>query len=469
MRTIPPAAALLAALSLGGCYGQPIDAETSQAVAELQVIPAGVGCLRVVFRAPGATADTTRNFAVTPGQPATLTLGYLAPGAYSFRANAYNTACGSVGANTVAPWVGEPVSVTLTPGFASHIALTLRPNVATTGAVDFLQPVRTLYGGRDSDTTYAVLQDGTVRAWGRNAEGQVGDGTTIHRTGPRVVVGLSNPLQIAASYAYACATTSNSGLHCWGAYGRLLADDYTASSLVPTANADVEPDALAAGAAHLCGRFNGLVRCWRSVETLNGGAEVAAETFATANEQGTFWGDAGLVWLTSNGTLMRSNFYAPGVGAELLRQRVTAFALSSSGYCALAVNGAVYCAGDGGRGELGTSGSLFVPLNSPVATSVRDATALTAGNAHFCALRADRTVVCWGLNITGTLGAGLDHDIAWTPVPVPLTDVVQITAGRFHTCALRGDGSVWCWGLNDAGQLGDGTTVSRFSPVRVQF
>lgn len=469
MRTLRPAAALLSALSLVGCYGQPLGDETGQSVAEIQVIPTGVGCLRVVFRAPGATADTTRSFGVTPGQPASLSLGVLAPGSYSFRASAFGVACGSVTNATVAGWVGEPVAVTVTPGLAAHIALTLRPNVATTGAVDFVQPVRALYAGRDSDTTYAVLQDGTVRAWGNNALGQVGDGTTLHRTTPRVVVGLTSPLQIAAANAYACAATSNSGLHCWGAYGRLLADDYTASSLVPNANADVEPDALAAGASHLCGRFNGRVRCWRSVETLNGGAEVDAETFATANEQGTGWGDAGLVWLSASGLLMRSDYAAPGVQSELLRQRVTAFTLFTGGYCALAVDGSVRCAGDGGRGELGTTASLYTPLNTPVLADVRDATALTAGNAHVCALRADRTVVCWGLNIAGALGAGLDSDVAWTPVEVPLTDVTQIAAGRFHTCALRADGSVWCWGLNAQGQLGDGTTVSRFRPVRVQF
>lgn len=468
MRTLRSSAALLGALSLVGCFGQPLGEETDQSVAELQVIPAGVGCLRVVFRAPGATADTTRSFGVTPGQPASLNLGVLAPGSYSFRASAFGVACGSVTNSTVAGWVGDPVAVTVAPGFAAHVALTLRPNVATTGAVDFIQPVRAIYAGRDSDTTYAVLQDGTVRAWGSNGLGQVGDGTTLNRTSPRVVVGLNNPLQIAATAAYACAAAAG-GLRCWGEYGRLLADDFSSSSLVPNANPDVEPDALAASSGHLCGRFNGRVRCWRSVETLNGGAEVRAESFATANELVTPWGDAGLVWTDAHGTMLRSNYAAPGVQSELLRWRVTTFAMFSGGYCALAVDGSVRCAGDGGAGQLGSAASLNTPLNTPVLADVRDATALAAGDRHVCALRADRTVVCWGLNIFGAIGAGFDSEIAWLPVAVPLTDVTQIVAGRLHTCALRGDGSVWCWGLNAAGQLGDGTTVSRFRPVRVQF
>ena len=36
-----------------------------------------------------------------------------------------------------------------------------------------------------------------------------------------------------------------------------------------------------------------------------------------------------------------------------------------------------------------------------------------------------------------------------------------------HTCALLADHTVRCWGLNDFGQLGDGTTTMRLTPVAV--
>ena len=48
-----------------------------------------------------------------------------------------------------------------------------------------------------------------------------------------------------------------------------------------------------------------------------------------------------------------------------------------------------------------------------------------------------------------------------------LSGVVRVAADIFHTVALKADGTVMAWGLNDYGQLGDGTTTQRLSPVAV--
>jgi alpha-tubulin suppressor-like RCC1 family protein len=58
-------------------------------------------------------------------------------------------------------------------------------------------------GGRDHGL--AVLTDGTVRAWGANTYGQLGDGTTTRRTTPVPVPGLTGIETVTAGRAYSAA------------------------------------------------------------------------------------------------------------------------------------------------------------------------------------------------------------------------------------------------------------------------
>jgi hypothetical protein len=58
---------------------------------------------------------------------------------------------------------------------------------------------------------------------------------------------------------------------------------------------------------------------------------------------------------------------------------------------------------------------------------------VTTGMRHSCAIKKDRTVVCWGYNGVGQLGA-------------PSGTFSQISGGILHTCGIRTDGTVTCWG-----------------------
>jgi alpha-tubulin suppressor-like RCC1 family protein len=100
---------------------------------------------------------------------------------------------------------------------------------------------------------------------------------------------------------------------------------------------------------------------------------------------------------------------------------------------------------------------------------LEDVTQISVAITHSCALMADASVRCWGLNKDGQLGDGT-REPRDRPTPVVgLTDVVSVAAAIAATCALRRDGSVLCWGDNEYGQLGDGTTTSRDTPTPVAF
>ena len=130
---------------------------------------------------------------------------------------------------------------------------------------------------------------------------------------------------------------------------------------------------------------------------------------------------------------------------------------SGSNTCAVLASGVVDC--------WGTGASVRTPLAvQGITTAVQVAT----GGGHTCALLAGGTVRCWGAGSDGQLGNG-QFGPAYSPVPVAVKGIAtatQISAGGRHSCALLADGTVSCWGLNSgprrsSERLPRGTPLSR--------
>lgn len=66
----------------------------------------------------------------------------------------------------------------------------------------------------------ALMADGTVWSWGLNANGQLGDGTTISRTNAARVQGLTGVVSIAAGADYSVAVRNDGSVWAWGANER---------------------------------------------------------------------------------------------------------------------------------------------------------------------------------------------------------------------------------------------------------
>ena len=75
--------------------------------------------------------------------------------------------------------------------------------------------------------------------------------------------------------------------------------------------------------------------------------------------------------------------------------------------------------------------------------------AVSAGEAHSCAVDALGRVSCWGRNDVGQLGIG-----TWGPAPATIPrqvsqgseEFASVELGKLHTCALTTDREILCWG-----------------------
>jgi alpha-tubulin suppressor-like RCC1 family protein len=77
-----------------------------------------------------------------------------------------------------------------------------------------LNDVVAVAGG--SQHSLALLKDGTIRAWGTNQSGQIGDGTTVTRKTPVPVVGVRNAVAIAANGTISAALLADGTVMTWG-------------------------------------------------------------------------------------------------------------------------------------------------------------------------------------------------------------------------------------------------------------
>ena len=276
--------------------------------------------------------------------------------------------------------------------------------------------------------TCAIRADRTVACWGRNATGQLGDGTLADKALPTAVPGLTGAAALAAGHQHTCAALADGRVACWGDVNGLL------PAVVPGLTGVV---AISAGHFHTCAvRSDGSVACWGA----NDGGQLGDGTTVARPSPITVPGLAGAV--------------AVAAGRDFT--------------CAARADGSAACWGRNLYGQLGSGNT--VDSTSPVAVvGLADVTALAASQnyGHGCALKADHTLACWGLNSWGQLGDGSQSNHT-SPNPVPgLTGVVGVATGTVHTCATRNDGSVACWGSDLNHQLGDGGSSSRTSPFTV--
>ncbi len=349
-------------------------------------------------------------------------------------------------------------------------------------------PIVALSAG--ASATCVLRRDGGVTCWGRNDDGELGDGTLTPRSSGVRVSGLDDAIAIAAGARHACAVRTDGTVVCWGADDSgQLGDGGGGDQLTPIAVPGVAgATAVVAGAEFSCALLaDRSAVCWGDdsdgeigdgaagptpraptpVMGLSGARSLSAHwqhTCAVISGGAVVcWGSNSTGQLGDGTTTDRAQPVAvPGLA------NVVAVATGLSHSCAMSA-GAIHCWGDDSQGQLGSNPNgatapVLQPLLVPI---VIDPIAIAVGAQHSCAVRLSGQILCWGQNSSGQLGEGSMSSLA-EPVPVTgLEGGVAVTAGATFSCGETGDGAIFCWGDDHYGQLGTGNDVVRPLPTTV--
>jgi alpha-tubulin suppressor-like RCC1 family protein len=296
-----------------------------------------------------------------------------------------------------------------------------------------------------------VPASGSLRDWGDNVFGELGDGkngTVSPYSAVPVTVRLPAGVSVTAVAAgcyHALALTSADRVLAWGynAYGQ-LGDGDTTNADVPVyvkLPAGTKVIAISAG-------------CYHSLALTSAGRVLA-------------WGYNGFGEL-GDGTLVNSD---KPVQVKL-PAGVRVQAISAGGYHNLALAaGRLYAWGDNSDGQLGDGSTVNrkTPARVKLPAGVR-VQAISAGGYHSLAVTTTGHVLAWGYNQTGQVGDGSTTNRD-TPVQAAISPgtgkVVAVSAGCNHSLALTSRHVALAWGFGGDGQLGDGGKADRLSPVRV--
>lgn len=373
----------------------------------------------------------------------------------------------------------------------------------------------------------ALLRDRSVWCWGRNDEAQLGseelpNGQTravACHTFPFQVIGLDRAVAVTAGHAFACALRDDGTLRCWGSNSvGQLGNGLTLPSASPVAARGLTGiTAVAAGARHTCAVAGGLVYCWgandrgqlgqptTSRQCTVGGESIACEPQPTvidgvkgvvAISAGTAhtcartvegivlcWGD-GRYGQSGSGRASAMPGPSPvGVlDGDSFIENISDVSAGADHTCARNADGVVWCWGRNEQGQLGSPPQSAVPerCSGPCSpqplrvqgldfrvsardagsdadvddASAEDASAEDA-SMDAGAEDADAGDARAGIGVSDVADVQRVRDDVVAPSMVPRS----IASGGSFSCAVLDDSTVRCWGDDSSGQLGDGRRV----------
>ena len=329
-----------------------------------------------------------------------------------------------------------------------------------------------------SDFTCVLTRAGSVRCWGGNAGGQLGDGTNatpklspvttqLCQAGANMGSGGSSGAggstgtaeagactieELSLAGQHSCARRGDGTVYCWGAngHGELGTGKAGANETKPVKTLTIGAPfkAVGSGQDHTCAlETNGSLWCWG---------------YAPFGPLGGAAGNGDCSCEASPAQVGTLGYDVVGIG------------IGGGGGCAIKGDQSLWCWGSNRDGELGIGSTADTPLTAEVTALGKSTTEVAVGESHACALKKDGTVWCWGSNNQCQMGDGTTTapycggvNCLTSPRQVTAlgTETTHLEAGGKTTCAMRIDGSLWCWGFNNSGQLGIGVAPPYGGPT----
>ena len=266
--------------------------------------------------------------------------------------------------------------------------------------------------------TCAILDDQSVKCWGRNSEGELGIGSTTNQNSPTTINSLGSgrhAISLALGQGFTCALLDDGSIKCWGSDDDGRRGDGGGSGGLETKSppsttislpAGRTATQISAGEAHACALLDdGSVVCWgRNIEGELGDGTTTQRNSPTAT--------------SSFGTGHKAVFVSVGY----------------SHTCALLDDGGVRCWGSNNNGQLGDGTSI--DKSSPQSTDINlgtgvTATGISAGGGHTCAMLNTGGMKCWGARGGGQLGDNSNFASGDQNTPVNVHGSITWMAGEF--------------------------------------
>jgi alpha-tubulin suppressor-like RCC1 family protein len=265
--------------------------------------------------------------------------------------------------------------------------------------------------------TCAIFTDGRLKCFGYNRYGGAGAGLTDQTLGataselgdalPFVDLGTDRyAVKVSVGTEHTCAILDNGSVKCWGRndVGQLGLDDTTDRGATAASMGDAlntvnlgsgrKAIDISAGTDHTCALLdNATIKCWGS--NTSGQLGIGTSTVAVGD---------------STGDMAALSAVSLGLSAVPIKVSV-----GGSSSCAILAGGSLKCWGENGTGQLGIGSTTDVGTTSSQMGNNLAAIDLGTGEVAIdvsialntaCAVVQDSGIKCWGSNTAGQLGIG---------------------------------------------------------------